>query len=287
VECVGDNLRVLGCLPMYREGGHTSDLISEYQSARKRSISKGPNGKNSPHIRFANAESDDDLIAFVRSFGPVVARSVHLDLEPPVALTAMQDMRELRNERSIYRAALSLIMELSRPRFDYDAARSLIGEVADKLPDWHRQWEREREESEAEPVWKLNVDSRRRIEGLGRGRPSMLLAPQVDARIVVCELLNAFRPIVFPNPAELNASIRFGIRPLLYAILRREFLHPHDTGVCANVQCRDFFEIERAGQQFCSVDCSRRQRQREYWKKQGKRRRTYRLKERKKLAGRS
>jgi hypothetical protein len=80
---------------------------------------------------------------------------------------------------------------------------------------------------------------------------------------VICELLNVFRSMVFPNASEAHASIRYGIRPLLYSILRREFLSPRDIRSCANTQCRKFFEVEREGQRFCGAECSLRQRQRE------------------------
>lgn len=49
----------------------------------------------------------------------------------------------------------------------------------------------------------------------------------------------------FPHPAEMHSDIRVGIGPLLYSILRREFLQPCDVGVCANTQCRKLFEVER------------------------------------------
>jgi hypothetical protein len=83
----------------------------------------------------------------------------------------------------------------------------------------------------------------------------------VDAQIAICELVNMFPALAFPNPSEMHSYIRFGIRPLLYSVLRREFLQPRDVGICANTQCRDFFDIERAGQQYCNEVCSRRQRQ--------------------------
>jgi hypothetical protein len=39
--------------------------------------------------------------------------------------------------------------------------------------------------------------------------------------------------------------------------------------VCADTQCREFFEVERAGQRFCNEICSRHQRQREYSRARG------------------
>ena len=50
----------------------------------------------------------------------------------------------------------------------------------------------------------------------------------------------------------MHSSIKYGIRPLLYSILRRQFINPRGFAFCANTECRNFFNIERAGQQFCS-----------------------------------
>jgi hypothetical protein len=278
VKRVGDSLEVTGLFPTYGEREAPSDLLSGYQNARKnRSIGKQSAGKDSPHIRFANADTDDKLIAFVGQFGPVVADNVKVGGEPPLTVVAMQDMKELRNERTIYRAALTLMTSMTPPIFDYAEAQLQIQTIADHIVDWPRQWKRESLERKAEPLWRLGADSLERVKRLSHGRPDRLLPPELGARIVICELVNIFRPLLFPNALELNASIRHGIRPLLYAVLRREFLNQRDTTVCANSHCRDFFEVERAGQQFCTPECSRRQRQRDYWKNSGKKLRTKRL----------
>ena len=173
-------------------------------------------------------------------------------------------------------------MELARSEFNYLAAQRLIGEIASHIREWPRQWKRERSQRVEEPLWGLTAASLERIRQLSSSRPDMLLPPTIDARIVMCELLNVFRATAFPNPLEMHSSIKHGIRPLLYSILRREFLHLHDVDVCANTQCREFFEVERAGQQFCTPECSLRQRQREYWRKHGKKLRENRLKNKKK-----
>jgi hypothetical protein len=95
-------------------------------------------------------------------------------------------------------------------------------------------------------------------------------AAPVVGRIVICELLNSFPSIAFPNPFEMHSSIKYGVRPLLYALLRRQFFYPRGFAICTNTECRNFFNIERAGQQFCSPECSLRHRQRIYWEKRGK-----------------
>jgi hypothetical protein len=288
VERVKDELSITGLLPRYGIKDDPSDLIRQYELARKVHIGKKSSSKASPHIRFANADTDERLIAFVRAFGPVVASSIRWDQDDPRILTARQDLRELRNEQIIYCAALELLQELRKKRYSSDSAQCLIQEIADNIGDWQLQWEREKSQCKGEPTWKFPGPSIQRIQSFSVEVPDLVrrvrnllpLPPELDARIVICELVNTFSAKVFPNPVEMHSSILYGVRPLLYAVLRREFLYPHGSEVCANTQCREFFEIKRSGERFCNSDCSRQQRQREYWEKRGKQLRKKRRKKR-------
>jgi hypothetical protein len=278
VERVQDELSITGLLPRYSTKDHPSDLIRQYELAR---VGRQSGSKNSPHIRFANADTDDRLIAFVRVFGPVVAISSRgMGGDDYIRVTARQDLPELRNEQVIYRAAFELLQELRKKSYSDSSAQCLIQEIAEHIGDWQKQWQREKFQRKGEPTWKFPLPSIQRIQGLSVEVPDLvrrvrdllppLLPPEIDARIVICELVNCFPGTVFPNPAEMRDSIMYGIRPLLYSLLRREFLHPHWSAICANKQCREFFEIERSGQRFCDSECSRQQRQRDYWEKHGK-----------------
>lgn len=142
--------------------------------------------------------------------------------------------------------------------------------IVANIKDWPRQWEREKSLRRAEPRWKLSSESLKQIESLISLPPDPILPNHVSGRIVVCELLNSFPSIVFPNPLEMHSSIKFGIRPLLYSILRRQFINPRGFAICANTECRNFFNIERSGQSFCSSECSLHHRQRIYWQERGK-----------------
>ena len=289
VEQVGSELQIGGLSPNYRVKDPSTDLIRQFERAPNlRPVGQKRIGKQSPDIRFANADSDEKLIAFVRRFGPVVAKDVRIVMideenkKLQVRLIARQDMQELRNEQVIYGAAMGLVNLLSEQEFDYGLAQTRIRQIAGHLSGWPQQWERERAQREsehgAEPFWKLTSNSLKRIQALGSSRPDGLLPPTLDGRIVICEVLNSFRSAVFPNPVEMHSSIRYGIRPLLYSILRRQFLGPRDFAVCANTQCRNFFNVERAGGRFCSTECSQHERQRTYWSKRGKQLRRKRLK---------
>jgi hypothetical protein len=294
VNRVKEELEITAAMPMYLSHNHPCDLVRQYEIARKnQSVGKQRTGKDSPHIRFANADSDDELIDFARSFGPVVSKSWKmLPLEIPfsprgsagesavqVLMGARENLQELRSEQRIYKAALGLLVELAKKpaEFDVDRAKQQMSEIACDIQDWPRQWNREMKERGEKPLWRVRGDSVRRVAARAKSGPDLLLPPQVDARMVLCELVNVFPSLAFPNSTEMHSYIRFGIRPLLYSLLRREFLQPRDVEICANTQCRDFFEVERAGQLYCNDQCSRSQRQREYWQVRGKTARRERL----------
>jgi hypothetical protein len=285
VNRVGEELEITAAMPEYLSDDRPCDFVRQYEIARKnRSIGKQRTGMDSPHIRFANAVSDDELIEFVRRFGPVVVKNWKmLPFDPRLSpqgavesavqmlMRAQQNLQELRIEQRIYKAALGLVVELAkRPaEYDFTTAKQQMIAIARNIQDWPRQWNREKKLRGRKPLWRTRGDAMKRIAALARSGPDLFLPPQVDARIIICELVNVFPSLAFPNPPEMHSYILFGIRPLLYSVLRREFLHPRDVCICANTQCRAFFEVERAGQRYCDEECSRHQRQREYWKEHG------------------
>jgi hypothetical protein len=282
----GNIIEITAVMPRYESAEHPSDLIRQYELAHKaQKVSKG-HSKDAPHIRFANAESDDALIDFVLSFGPVVAstwtnRVPHLLTEMPesegssyieLPIWAEQNLVELRNEQSIYKAALELVFELVKKEKEYDekAAKAKIAVIARLVRSWPLQWRRERKARGKAPLWKVQPSVIERIDAMTTRKPLDFLPPQVDARIVLSELINVFPAFVFPNLAEMHSYQCYGIRPLLYSLLRKEFVHSSDTAVCVNTKCRQFFEVERSEQKYCSPDCSRQHRQRDYWQQSGK-----------------
>jgi hypothetical protein len=114
----------------------------------------------------------------------------------------------------------------------------------------------------------------------GVHRLSSIINPEAHyvGHSTLCELINAFRTEVqhysdHPTEALSLFSLRFGIRPSLYFILRHEYLGRGGTFICGNDRCGEFFVSERAGQRYCSADCSSQYRQREYWTRSGARKR--------------
>jgi hypothetical protein len=285
----GGDLIISGMPPTYQVPAHGLDLISQYENYRHRvPIGQQKVGMLAPDVSFANADTDEKLVAFVGLFGPVVAKHL-LDTrvtpnprtgkrENPGWLTATQDLAELRKERAIFRAAFELAVELNSEKFDHQSIQPRMRVIAANIRDWPGHWDRESSLRGYKPKWQLTPESLQLIAETSERQPDAFFGSKLDGRVVICELLNTFPGFAFPNALQLHSSIKFGIRPLLYSLLRRRFAFPRGTDVCANTECRNYFNLERTGQKFCSAECSRQQRQREYWKQFGKERRRKRIK---------
>lgn len=102
----------------------------------------------------------------------------------------------------------------------------------------------------------------------------LLTRPYRAGHLVLCQLINAFDTEVqyFAKRAVETlpfGSLRFGIRPALYLILKHMYLGRAGVQVCSNDRCRRFFESKRGGQVYCSCECSQQYRQRRYWAESG------------------
>src|ERR1700733_1496213 len=115
---------------------------------------------------------------------------------------------------------------LGKKPFNYEGAQISIAEISTHIPHWPEQWKRELAHRRSEPFWKPRAESIKRITQLASSGNTVGHFPDLAARIVICELLNCFRSTVFPNAIEMHSSIKYGIRPLLYSVLRRQFLAP-------------------------------------------------------------
>lgn len=310
VEAGSDELEVSAIVPVLQEDYNSApDALRSYRQAVRRFEGPKRQGKNSSHIEFANADSDQKLIKFVQRFGPVVVSSLRTEEReiPPEGSSdfrttrtisvARQNLAELRSEHLAYRSALHLISELRRGKQSEIATlRRCVVEIVENVQTWPQQWKRELQLRAnhgytREPRWLFREDNIEHLEiysyNVTRERSDepfeALGMTLTDAcQYVICELVNAFAPLVYPwgdTPVEApDWDLVGGIRPILYYILRREYLQAGGIEICRNTECRDLFEIERLGQEFCGDVCSRQQRQREYWQSRGKKMRKKRLK---------
>ncbi|MGZ4829201.1 MAG: hypothetical protein ACXV78_06110 [Candidatus Angelobacter sp.] len=278
------------------------DVFLRYIRATQ-SKTKGE-ANRSPHIQFANANSDKELIAFVREFGPVVAS--HLEEHGPLSdvdseedqretRIAVQDLSILRREQTLYKSALCLLSELyrgekrARLRVIHNCAIAIVQGVS----EWPRDWEMENQlrskARQGTPAWHFDDNKSSTLAAWKfwiESEPQPLAGPGPfqAAHHMLCDLINAFPTeveFIVDRPIETLPfdSIRYGLRPALYLILKYEYLKRGGIDICRNDSCYRFFVSERLNQQFCSEDCSRRYRQRQYWARTGAKRRKLRLKE--------
>lgn len=84
----------------------------------------------------------------------------------------------------------------------------------------------------------------------------------------LCAILDDFPPRLFVEDGivlEFPSSTFFGIRPALYFMLRRYFQMGKALLVCERCGTSFFSDNARKRVRFCGADCSRRQRQSEYY----------------------
>jgi hypothetical protein len=306
VRCDGEEIEISGVTTnLGNQMYAAADPVRAYRlAARYASAKQGKHGKNSPHVQFANAESHQERISFLKKYGPLVVCSFHKEDRPvrpedsfdsltKCVLVARQNAAELERDHLVYRSALVLTLELRRgEESDIPMIRKCITTIVNNASDWPGQWRRERRLRarrlgySPKPQWNFGkkqlgvlkdweLDAMREPSGDPTKDALLMSDPVRCGHFVTCELLNAFTPIVYPwgNSAVEAPSwdLAAGIRPLLYYMLRREYLGATGISICRKSDCRKIFEIERSGQEFCDEECSRRQRQREYWHVRGKR----------------
>ncbi len=290
VEVVREHLRVTGnVLFSDAQVQPKRDLFRRYlEWSRDWSQKRG--GRNLPHIQFANAKTDQQLIAFVKTFGPVVASSVEeVNTTENWTLTAIQSIDTLRRERQTYAAALTLLAELDpRGTANLQTIQTCLSRISEGCRHWTHEWRAESEWRKSEhcrpPSWHFDESAWENLVFLkvsAERHPEPKLSEILvssgafrDGHQVICRLVNTFAVEVqyFGSTrceGPSGDSLRFGVRPVLYYILRREYLRRGRVHLCPNSQCNQLFLEERDGQRFCSEDCSRRQRQRDYWLTRG------------------
>jgi hypothetical protein len=215
------------------------------------------------------------------------------------SVCAVQDLATLERERQTYAAALGLLAELNREKAQANVGviQREVSLIAKGVGLWPQQCSKERQwrasHHSGSMAWNFNSDSRDIIENWtstvsttagqgaslgGQVESPFWIKPRRVGHLVLCELINSFRTVVQPwGKHRIDAlpfgSLIFGVRPVLYLILKRAYLGRGGAQICGNDRCASFFEVERMGQRFCSSDCSQKSRQRQYWIKSGSLRR--------------
>ena len=280
------------------------DMLRQY-TEYSRQWSEGRTGKRSPHIQFANASNDDELVAFVRRFGPIQADGSLME-RPNGMIMARQDLPGLRRDHLMFKGAMKLVVGLGD-----DDSKEVNG-IADGLTEMFRAALEPGPTSEIHTApefrscqWYGNTILRFANSLLVQGGP--VLAPgQIHLQSIgdlhsmeairvrrigqlgLAVLLNSFAPELVPvgnRMMELPVYDPCRILPVLYFMLRQDVLRKQAIAICERPECGAFFAVERAGSRFCSPECSQLQRQRDYWQRKGKEARAVRVARKRKMKG--
>lgn len=96
-----------------------------------------------------------------------------------------------------------------------------------------------------------------------------MTSPQSELRSVVSTILNAFPPLLEWNDSELyqhpGADLIFGIRPLIYHMIREDLLAGNEIRICRYKSCGKSFRADRRDQTCCTDLCSERVRSQKYY----------------------
>jgi hypothetical protein len=294
--------------------GH-EDLLRTYRTATE-------SGKRPPHLQFANATSDDQLLAFVNRYGPVAAKRAHYDATDQT-VNAVQNIRVLRREQKILScavrlwgalaAATALVEQMNllqsgitrqlehRDRSGEAVARARHAKIANEhRPHFQGIYETvaelgeltrpnpKREDDQTFPWGDSSLDSTFLVRhALKKGDYER--AAWFGHR-VLCLLLDKFPcRLLFERGRvmELPEQTPFGIRPALYFMLRSDYQRGREIQICQRTECGQSFVVERAGGKYCSPRCSKLQRQRDYWAETGTARRRLRTKAKQRQVTRS
>jgi hypothetical protein len=260
---------------------------SHFVQAQKPLPGQLRDGRLAPHVRFANAATDEDLIRFVREYGPVNGK---WNAPGPLAkdrttIEAVENLQRLRREQRIFASVLNL-MGCLKDRNDTDTANAL-GDLMDaclqQAPSGDSRFE---QDAVLELLMRSKPDG---LHGNASGLEVFLrnLGGE-QAReygwYALCFLLSRFPPAIAPAKnglVEIPQRSNAGILPALFFMVRRDCLLDNEIRICDRRDCGKFFKVERGGQKFCSSECSRLQRQRDYWATKGKEARAKRRKAKK------
>ncbi len=297
----GDGLSVSGqnLLPASK-GAKDRDPMSGYVYAISGTQAGDPN--KAAHLVFASGTSEEALTRFVEKYGPVLAEADSVDIKPPIhekrrsrtELTAEQRWEVLSREQRTLTAALQLFEQIRSDKPDrealFDAARALVLGTSFWVDVYNRELavksDRHWQDS---PSWTWTAKHQQRAQMLmtplrplnGKGAVKRAKAQAND---LLCHLLNAF-PVRMTQyqdmPLEMpSEDVSFGIFPVLYFLLRCDYLWSGKVARCAWRDCTRWFRVGTHDSPCCSEEHSLKYRQWVYYHEgKGKRTRQRRRKQ--------
>jgi hypothetical protein len=177
---------------------------------------------------------------------------------------AVQNVREMETARLV--ELVSFVEEIRKvvegavtwERQLQREMRALFSVQTRVLPEWN--WSQSSHEELRSHLDRANYSLEEQMAG--RNEHLFLPDPFEEAKGVIAILLNAFPPTLTWVGDHLrdspSSSLHFGIRPLLYAMLRRDVSRGREIRTCARPGCGQLFVATRQDKHCHSTECSKK-----------------------------
>jgi hypothetical protein len=208
-----------------------------------------------PHLEFANAKTDAQLLQFIKKWGPITAPSF---VDHTGMRRAKESLKSVPAVREVLAAALSLLTISRDNSLDRDRAFRAIGQFVQAVSlggDIFATGLR----VDCEAIHNRALHNRKR---------SIVTLAEIRelCEELLCELVNRFPPTLVPTShGVLTAPFRdHGVLPLLIFMLGQDLVSGRNVIVCE--RCGDYFLQRRLGERGCS-SCKEALRSKRYYEK--------------------
>jgi hypothetical protein len=230
------------------------DIFQRFRRYVLRHLSEKQTSKDAGVYQFADATTDEKLIAFVEEFGPVwgKVRSTKNEENGTVTITVAQSMERLRHEQEEFATATELLQQVNKKRNTHtleDCAAITTAMLDIRLPLFSQ----------------IMIDKFLSTDGTVRQKAASILP---WAHRALCLVLNECPPKLVPfddEAIELAIVPDEGIRNAIYWQLRQDYLARRAIGTC--LHCGSHFAVYKRGTRGCSEPCRRALRNQKYWNK--------------------
>jgi hypothetical protein len=257
------------------------DLMSGYVYAI--SGAQAGDANKAAHLVFANCTSEEALTKFLLRYGPVLAEADSVEVRPPIherrfsrtELRAEQLWDVLIREQKTLNSAFQLFQQLRSDNPDGDAllsgAKSLVLGTSFWIDAYNRELEvKDSRRWQESPSWMWTAKDHNRARLLTNAMSPIddkgsLARAKSQAHALLCHVLNAF-PVRLTQyggiPVEMpSEDVSFGVFPVLYFLLRCDYLWSAKVARCALKDCTRWFRVGSHDSPCCSDEHSLKHRQ--------------------------
>jgi len=224
------------------------DIFKRFHRYVLRNLSEKQTKGDAGVYQFADASTDEKLIAFVREFGPVWGTVLSRENEEngAVTITVAQSLERLRHEQRHFAAVVKILQQVNRnSQADAEIIRAQLCEVP-----WLTVY-----------AYSMTSDWQYPEGPSDKETPALFWAHRA-----LCAVLNGYPSQLVPFNGEVFELPKMsdeGISDAIYWQLRRDYLAQRAIGSC--LHCGSHFPVYKRGTQGCSEPCRRALRNQKYW----------------------